>query len=145
MSKHPHHELAEAWFRRAWTELDPAAVDEIFDAEGVVEGLGETIHGPDAFRAFQAQMLELVQDVEVDVLEHFHDDAGGNMVLCALRAVSRRTQRPVAMTGSVRYRVRDGKVKEVRDHWDWMSFWEQLELLPQGSFLAALSGARVGQ
>lgn len=55
-------------------------------------------------------------------------------VHCSLDARCRSTGESVAITGSAWASIEDGKIREAYHHFDFMSLWAQLGLLPNDVF-----------
>jgi steroid delta-isomerase-like uncharacterized protein len=59
--------LVVRWFEEVWNKGRSDAIDEMFAADGVAHGLGEDLHGPDAFKTFHAAFRQAFPDVRVQV------------------------------------------------------------------------------
>jgi steroid delta-isomerase-like uncharacterized protein len=131
--------LVRRWFEEVWNKGRAEAIDEMFDEEGVAHGLadesGAPLRGPANFRAFHSRFREAFPGVEVSV-----DDAitEGDKVAarCTVRARHEgdslgfaATRQPVEFTGMTFARVRDGKIVEAWNNFDFMSMFRQLGAL----------------
>ena len=131
--------LVRRWFEEVWNKGRADAIDEMFDEEGVAHGLadegGAPLRGPANFRAFHRQFREAFPGVEVVV-----DDAitEGDRVAARCTVRGRHdgdslgfaaTKQPVEFTGMTFARVRDGKIVEAWNNFDFMSMFQQLGAL----------------
>lgn len=135
-------EFLETWFRRVWTEEDASAIGELY-ASRKVEGLGpQTIVTPADFEAFQRALLALVCEVEVTI-DRYLEDGEWIAALCTFNAKSRATGDPLHVTGSIVGRIKDGRLEEAYNHWDFLGLWGQLGCLPPDSFARGLRGEKI--
>ena len=131
--------LVRRWFEEVWNKGRAEAIDEMFADEGVAHGLadasGAELRGPAHFRVFHRQFREAFPDVVVSV-----DDAisEGDRVAarCTVRGSHRgdtlgfaATEQPVEFTGMTFARVRDGKIVEAWNNFDFMAMFQQLGAL----------------
>ena len=136
-------ELLTTWFRRVWQEENAEAIDEMY-AGGKVAGLGsQVLLTPTDFRQFHGAMLAMLAEVHITIDKCVEDDTWTS-ALCTLRAKNRITGTPVVLTGTVWCRIEHGKIQEAYNHFDFISLWEQLGLIPGGSFERALQGQSLG-
>jgi ketosteroid isomerase-like protein len=143
-NRHPSGEsIPRQWFRRVWNELDTDAIDELFAPDGVAHGLDvEPVRGPAGFRVFHQAFVASFRDIHIEVLQELTE---GDMVAlrCAVTAVSvaQPGQAPkVRQEGMVFCRVREGRIVEAWNSWDFAALLEQMGLLPARSLALALSG-----
>jgi len=131
--------LMRRWFDEVWNRGRAEAIDEMFDEEGVAHGLaddkGAGLRGPAHFRVFHRQFREAFPDVEVYVEDTVCE---GDRVAarCTVRGSHRgdtlgfaATERPVEFTGMTFARVRDGKIVEAWNNFDFMAMFQQLGAL----------------
>jgi steroid delta-isomerase-like uncharacterized protein len=131
--------LIRRWFEEVWNKGRAEAIDELFDEEGVAHGLadegGAPLRGPANFRVFHSKFREAFPGIEVVV-----DDAISEGDKVAARCTVRgrhegdtlgfaATSRPVEFTGMTFARVRDGKIVEAWNNFDFMSMFQQLGAL----------------
>jgi steroid delta-isomerase-like uncharacterized protein len=128
--------LIRRWFEEVWNKGRADAIEEMFAEDGVAHGLagesGEALRGPANFRAFHQRFREAFPGIEVVV-----DDAISEGDKVAARCTVRgkhegdslgfaATKRPVEFTGMTFARVRDGKIVEAWNNFDFMSMFRQL-------------------
>jgi steroid delta-isomerase-like uncharacterized protein len=131
--------LVRRWFEEVWNKGREEAIEEMFDEEGVAHGLadetGEPLRGPTNFRVFHRKFREAFPGVEVSVDDSISE---GDKVAarCTVRARHEgdalgfaATNRSVEFTGMTFTRVRDGKIVEAWNNFDFMSMFQQLGAL----------------
>jgi hypothetical protein len=136
-------EVLETWFRRVWTEEDPAAIDELFIPDGHARGLGANVLiGPEGFKQFHSALRGLLSNFVITIDKSI-EEGDWISAVCTLRARSRQSAEPIEITGSVLIRIADGKLLEAYNHWDFLGIFSQLGLLPTQTFEKALSGEKI--
>jgi ketosteroid isomerase-like protein len=139
---HEKRDVLLRWFDRVWRKQDAAAIDELFVPDGKAHGLGgQALVGPKEFRVFHEKFRQQMEDFDFSI-DRSHEDGEWISVLCTMRARDRRSKRPVTMTGAAFARIRDGKIVEAYNHWDFMGLFGQLGTLPATAFAQCLEGKR---
>ncbi len=131
--------LIASWFEEVWNKGRADAIEERLAPDAVIHGLvdaeGQTVHGMEAFRQFHAQFRGAFPDMEIHV-----DDvvAEGDRVAarCTVRGKHSgdhlgfaATNAPVDFTGMAIIRVKDGKIVEAWNNFDFMKMNQQLGVL----------------
>ncbi|MFL6229854.1 MAG: ester cyclase [Pyrinomonadaceae bacterium] len=124
------------WFEEVWNKGREEAIDEMFAADGVAHGLGgEPLRGAAGFKPFFHSFREAFPDVEVTVEDAI---AEGDKVVarCRVRASHQgdtlgyaATRLPTNFEGVTIVRVRDGKIVEAWNQFDFMTMHRQLGAL----------------
>ena len=127
------------WFEEVWNKGREEAIDEMFAAEGVANGLvdesGQPLRGPAGFKPFFRKFREAFPEIEVIVEDAI---AEGDKVAarCTVRGRHRgdtlgfaATQQPVEFTGMSIVRISQGKIVEAWNNFDFMSMFQQLGAL----------------
>jgi len=136
-------EVMETWFRRVWSEQDCSAIEELFIPDGKARGLGANVLiGPEGFKQFHSALCGLLTNFVITI-DKSVESGEWISVVCTLRAKSQRSGAPVEMTGSVMVRIVGGKLTEAYNHWDFLSMFSQLGLLPAETFEKALGGEKI--
>ena len=136
-------EFIDSWFRRVWSEQDTAAIDEIFVPDGKAEGLGEDSRvGPEGFKRFHAAVCEQFADISITVDKIIERDKWTS-TLCTFRSKRKDTGEAVETTGSMWFRITDGKIAEVYNHWDYLGLFERMHLLPSNTLEKGLRGEKI--
>ncbi len=137
-------ELLEQWYQRVFIDVDLDAIDEFFAPRTTASGfMSELAVGADDFRELVPAMTNLIRDLSVSIDAH-HDSGDWLWALVSVRAKSARSMAPVTFSGQVMMRVENGKITQAFNQFDFITFFEQLELLPANTFALCLSGETIG-
>ncbi len=131
-------ELLRRWFEEVWNKGRADAIVEMFDENGIAHGLSDDpskpIKGPTDFTPFHTTFRAAFPNMIINV-----DDmvAEGDKVAarCSVRGKHEgefrgraATQAPVAFTGMTIVRIRDGKIVEAWNNFDFMTMYQQCGL-----------------
>lgn len=131
--------LIRRWFEEVWNKGREEAIDEMFAEDGIAHGLadesGEPLRGPTGFKPFFRNFRTAFPDIEV-VVEDTITEGEKVAARCTVRGKHQSdslgfaaTQRPMEITGMTIVRVRDGKIIEAWNNFDFMSMFKQLGAL----------------
>ena len=129
--------VVRTWFEDLWNQGKEDTIHRLFAADGLAHGLaGGPLRGPDAYAPFYARFREAFPDVRVDVVQTITE---GELVAahCHVTGTHRgnsmglATSKPVDFWGMTMLRVRDGKILEAWNNFDFLSFYQQIDMLPQ--------------
>ena len=138
-----HNEtLVHRWFEEVWNRGRAEAIDEMLDCDGVAHGLtdqsGNELCGPEGFKPFFESFRSAFPDIQVSV-EDTVTEGDKIAARCIVRGTHRGegvgiapTGRPVEFTGMTIVRVRDGKIVEAWNNFDFMTMFQQLGVSPSG-------------
>ena len=128
--------LIRRWFAEVWNKGRVDAIPEMFADNGIAHGLSDDaanpLRGPAGFLPFHAQFRGAFPDIEVVVEDQI---AEGDMVAtrCTVRGKHEgdnlgfaATQSPVEFTGVTITRIKDGKISEAWNNFDFMKMYRQL-------------------
>ena len=128
--------LVRRWFAEVWNQGRADAIAEMFADDGIAHGLSDDaanpLRGPAGFLPFHAQFREAFPDIEVVIEDQI---AEGDKVAtrCSVRGKHAgdslgfaATQAPVEFTRVTITRIRDGKIVEAWNHFDFMRMYKQL-------------------
>ncbi len=137
---HRSESLGREWFRRVWNELDRSAIDQLFAADGIAHGLGETpIRGPHGFHQFHRTFTDAFRDIRVEVLQEVQrDDMAA--VYCRASMAPRSKPTPISFTGCAFMRIRDHQIIEAWNTWDFLNLVQGMGALPPDALGLAISG-----
>lgn len=136
-------QILEEWYRRVWVEGDLDAIDEMFSPDTQAAGLlPEMQMGPDDFRELVPMFLNMVETPSVS-LDKFMEDSDWASALYSMRVTDASSGRPVIGTGQLFARFKGDKIVETYNSFDFMSFFEQIGLLPEQSMALCLTGHRL--
>jgi steroid delta-isomerase-like uncharacterized protein len=128
--------LMRRWFEEVWNQGRADAVAEFFAEDGVAHGLSDDpakpMRGPSEFLPFHGQFRGAFPNIEVVVEDQV---AEGDLV--ATRCIVRgkhtgdhlgfaATNSPVDFTGIAITRIKDGKIVEAWNNFDFMKMYRQL-------------------
>jgi steroid delta-isomerase-like uncharacterized protein len=131
--------LIRRWFEEVWNKGREEAIDEMFAENGIAHGLadesGEALRGPTGYKPFFRKFRAAFPDIEV-VVEDTVTEGDKVAARCTVRGKHQSdslgfaaTQRPMEITGMTIVRVRDGKIVEAWNNFDFMSMFKQLGAL----------------
>ncbi len=128
--------LMRRWFEDVWNKGRAAAIPEMLAEEGIVHGLSDDpanpLRGPAGFLPFHSQFREAFPNIEVVVEDQLAD---GDLVAtrCSVRGKHTgdslgfaATQSPVEFTGITITRIKDAKIVEAWNNFDFMKMYRQL-------------------
>jgi steroid delta-isomerase-like uncharacterized protein len=129
--------LIEEWFEQVWNQGDESAIDRLMAPDVVIHGLqdadGQQLQGRAGFIPFFQRFRAAFPDMHIDVQDVVVD--GDRMACrCMVRATHRgdtlgmaATQRPVEFSGMCFVRVKDGKLVEGWNNFDFATMNSQLQ------------------
>jgi steroid delta-isomerase-like uncharacterized protein len=131
--------LLRRWFEEVWNKGREGAIDEMFAEDGVAHGLtdaaGEPLRGASGFKPFFRKFREAFPDIEV-VVEDALAEGDKVAARCTVRGRHHgdslgfaATKRPVEFTGIAIVRIRDGKIVEAWNNFDFMQMFQQVGAL----------------
>ena len=128
--------LIRRWFEEVWNKGRVDAISEMFASDGIAHGLSDDpaqpLRGPDGFLPFHGQFRGAFPDIEVVVEDQI---AEGDMVAtrCGVRGKHTgdhlgfaATNSPVDFTGMTITRIKNGKIAEAWNNFDFMKMYRQL-------------------
>ena len=128
--------LMRRWFEEVWNKGRADAIPEMFAEDGIAHGLSDDVsaplRGPSGFLPFHGQFREAFPDIEVVVEDQI---AEGDLVAtrCSVRGKHSgdslgiaATHSPVDFTGMTITRIREGKIVEAWNNFDFMKMYRQL-------------------
>ncbi len=128
--------LIRRWFEEVWNKGRADAIDEMFAEAGVAHGLsdesGSPLRGPTDFRTFHRNFRDAFPDIVVTVEDTI---AEGDQVAARCKVSGRHagdslgfaaTHKPMEITGIAIVRVKDDKIVEAWNNFDFMGMYRQL-------------------
>ncbi|MDH3280904.1 MAG: nuclear transport factor 2 family protein [Gammaproteobacteria bacterium] len=135
----------EHFFDRIWAKHDREAIFELAEFESTIEGLGhQKMTTLEEFAQFRDALFELLEDVHVCVDKSI-ESGDWISALCSVTARCRRTGEPVAMSGNLWCRIVDGKLTHGYNHFDFISLFGVLGLLPRDTFERCMRGESLAE
>jgi steroid delta-isomerase-like uncharacterized protein len=144
--------VVRRWFQEVWNEGREASIDELFAADSVAHGLGDSereVHGPEEFKPFVSNMRGALPDTRISI-----DDIISSGDRVAVRVTLRGTHtgdglgvpptgRRVSIQGIIIVRLVDGRIVEGWNSYDQLGLLRQIGMLPgpveRDTFLTARS------
>jgi steroid delta-isomerase-like uncharacterized protein len=127
--------LIRRWFEEVWNKGRAEAIEEMFAADGIAHGLGDTVLDPSEYKEFYRSFRGAFPDIVVTVEDMV---AEGDKVAARCRVSAKHTgdtlgfaatQSPVEFTGITIVRIADGKIVEAWNNFDFMKMNKQLGVL----------------
>ena len=130
--------LIERWFEEVWNQGNAKVIDELLAEDGVIHGLadasGQPVRGIEAFHEFHNQFRGAFSGLHISV-----DDviAEGDRVVarCSVRGSHTgeslgfaATNAPIDIGGIAIVRIKDGKIVEAWNQFDFLEMNKQLGL-----------------
>jgi steroid delta-isomerase-like uncharacterized protein len=127
------------WFEEVWNKGREEAIDEMFADEGIAHGLvdenGEELRGPTGFKPFFRRFRGAFPNIEV-IIEDCICEGDKAAARCRVRAKHTgdalgiaATNNPVEFTGLCIIRVKDGKIVEAWNNFDFASLNQQIGIV----------------
>jgi len=131
--------LVHEWFGEVWNTRDAKAIDRLLDKDGVAHGItdanGKELRGPEEFKVFHQRFLKAFPNLTVDV-----EDAISEGDRIAARCIVRgkhdgdglgfaATGRQTEFTGMCIIRLREGKIVEAWNNFDFVKMHSDLGTL----------------
>lgn len=131
--------VIQRWFEEVWNKGREEAIDELFAEDGIANGLadetGESLRGPTGFKPFFQRFRNAFPDIEV-IVEDTVSEGDKVAARCRVRGTHRgdtlgfvATNNAVDFTGICIVRIRDGKIVEAWNNFDFMSMSQQLNAI----------------
>jgi predicted ester cyclase len=117
--------LSYRWFEEVWNKNNPAVIDELLDENVITHGLDAEGKGIEAFKTFYKEFTENFKDIHVQVEQVIMED-DYEVARCSASAIQKMTGRKVEFTGVVINKIKDGKVIEAWNNFDFLSMYLQL-------------------
>lgn len=127
------------WFGEAWNKGREDAIDEMVDPDVKAYGLtgpdGSAVSGREGFRQFFRQFRSAFPDLHVDIIETINE---GDKIgaVCRVSVTHRgdglgfaATHNSAEFEGVLMVKLRDGKIAEAWNYFDFMSLFGQLGVL----------------
>jgi steroid delta-isomerase-like uncharacterized protein len=127
------------WFEEVWNQRREDAIDEMFAADGVANGLndadGNPLRGCESFKTLHRAFLAAYPDLKITVEETITE---GDRIAarCTVRATHAGdglglapTNQPVEFTGLTFVKIKDGKIVEAWNEFDFMKMYSQVGAL----------------
>lgn len=123
--------LSYKWFTEVWTNSREDMIDELMHEDCEAHGLTpSSTTGREAFKEFYNGFRSIYKDVVIEVKRVISED-DMEVSHCECSAVHRETGTKVNFTGMCMARIKDGKLAEGWNEFDFLSVYRQLGLLAE--------------
>ncbi|GAB5438523.1 ester cyclase [Falsiruegeria mediterranea] len=136
-------ELLKEWYDQVWVHGDVDAIEKFFDPETMAEGIiPEMQVGVDDFRDLVTAFRYHVGEIDVKLPKTIEN---GDWVAAMLHVHTSRADNgaPIEVTGQVMARIKDDKVVEAYNQFDFISLFEQLGQLPEDTLPVCMTGQQL--
>ncbi len=134
-----HETILHRWFEEVWNNRSEDAIDELFAEDGVANGLndaeGNPLRGPEGFKTLHRAFLTAYPDFNITV-EDTISEGDKIAARCTVRATHSGeglgllpTDQPVEFTGMTIVKIKDGKIVEAWNEFDFMKMYSQVGAL----------------
>lgn len=137
-------DIMREWFSRVWEQGDVSAIDELFEPDVQAQGIVPDMEmGAEEFKFLVATIQEVITPPQIKINKLVEQDdwiAG----LMTMHAQTQAERQPVNVACMVFCRFHDGRIVEAYNSFDFVSFFEQLGLLPENTIAICMSGQPIG-
>jgi steroid delta-isomerase-like uncharacterized protein len=143
--------LVRRWFEEVWNQGREETIDELFAANGVGYGLGDTeapVHGPAEFKPFVRNLRGALPDLHMTI-EDILAEGDKVTVRITVEGTHKGGQlgvapsgRRVKIAGVVIIRIANGKIVEGWNSWDQLGLLRQIGALPTAEGRDRFTSAR---
>jgi steroid delta-isomerase-like uncharacterized protein len=131
--------LVRRWFEEVWNKGRAEAIDEMFAADGIAHGLSDDaenpLRGPADFKPFHETFRGAFPDIEV-IVEDMIAEGDKVAARCSVRGKHTgdhlgvaASNAPVDFTGVSIVRIKDGKIVEAWNNFDFMRMNQQIGVI----------------
>jgi steroid delta-isomerase-like uncharacterized protein len=131
--------LVRRWFDEVWNQGRVETIDELFAANGIGYGLGDTeapLHGPAEFKPFVANLRGALPDIHMTI-DDIVTEGDRVTVRITIEGTHKGGQLGVAPSGKrvriagiVIVRIANGQIVEGWNSWDQLGLLRQIGALP---------------
>ncbi len=126
------------WFEEVWNQQREETIDELLLEDAIGHGLtddkGNVLRGPAGFKTLFHAFIQAYPDIHVDIEETVVQDR--EVALCTVTGTHTGeglgvapTLKRIEFTGLCMIRVKDGKISEAWNQFDFMNMYQQLGVL----------------
>ncbi len=127
------------WFEEVWNKRREDAIDEMFAEDGIANGLndakGNPIRGVEGFKTLHRAFLSAYPNLQITV-EDVITEGDKIAARCTVKATHEGeglgiapTNQPIEFTGLTIVKLKDGKIVEAWNEFDFMKMYSQVGAL----------------
>ena len=133
--------VVRTWFEELWNQKREDTIDRLFADDGVAHGLptpdGSPIRGREEFRPFYRAFRDAFPNIRVEVTQTVTE---GEMATALCHVMGTHEGHHLGMAGTGRQmdfwgmcmaRVRDGRIVDAWNTFDFLKLYQQIGMLPQ--------------
>ena len=131
--------LIHRWFEEVWNQKREDAIDEMFATDGIANGLedaeGKPIRGPEGFKVLHRAFVSAYPDLHITIEDTVVE---GDKIAARCKVTGSHTghgigvsptNQPVEFTGMTIVKVRDNKIIEAWNEFNFMEMYRQVGAL----------------
>jgi predicted ester cyclase len=131
--------ILHRWFEEVWNKGREEAIDELFHKDGIAHGLktdaGEAVVGTEKFKALHHAFREAFPNIHITIEETVSE---GDKIAAVCRVTATHegagigvapTKQPIEFTGMTLVKIKDGKIIEAWNEFDFMQMYSQVGAL----------------
>jgi predicted ester cyclase len=129
--------ILHRWFEEVWNQGRESAIDEMSYHDVHGHGLkapdGNEVQSMDAFKAYYRQLRAALSDIHVTVEDVVTE---GDLTVARCTVTAKHTGEglgkppkgnPIQFTGMTMVRIKDGKIAEAWNNFDFMTMFQQMD------------------
>ena len=115
------------WFEEVWNKNSEASIDKLMAADADIHGIESPNgkNGAEGFTSFFKAFNEQFKDVRIEV-EHVIKEEDMETALTHVTAFEKASGKKIQFSGLCMTRIKDGKIAEAWNHYDFMNMYHQL-------------------
>jgi predicted ester cyclase len=133
-----NRKVIERWFEEVWNQKREDAIDEMFAADGIANGLaddGGPLIGPEAFKVLHRAFVDAYPNMTITIEDTISE---GDLIAARCTVTGQHdghgirvapTNRPVTFTGMTFCRIKDGQIVEAWNEFNFMEMYRQVGAL----------------
>ncbi|MCH9646707.1 MAG: ester cyclase [Deltaproteobacteria bacterium] len=129
--------LLHNWFDQVWNQGRYEAIDQLMHPNSRFHGLGPEPLSRDDFKAFHQAFNGAFSDVQITV-ERCTEEGESVAAWCSCTLTHRATGKPCHFSGAVMGEIRDGKLGDGWNSFDFLGLLTQLGVVGEGVMGEAL-------
>ena len=129
--------IMKRWFEEVWNKGRESAIDEMsfedVPGHGLKSAEGNEVRGMESFKVFYRQFRSALSDIHVEVEDVITE---GDLTVARCVVTARHTGEglgkppkgnPVHFTGMTMARIKDGKIAEAWNNFDFVTMYQQMD------------------
>lgn len=134
-----YKDFVHRWFEEVWNNKSEKAIEEMFAEDGIANGLndadGNPLRGPEGFKTLHRAFITAYPDLKITVEDTISE---GDKICARCRVTGTHmgdglgvapTNEPVDFTGMTFVTLKDGKIAEAWNEFDFMKMYSQIGAL----------------